>query len=171
MVDSDTNDLRPEQFFQKVRTPLPSSGDNQILATNNHSLPTRDTTNAPENHGGNQDGGFLWMKIGSKGMSVPGRASVDANSQSCDCEVEWLEWFQGAGLQVGILQQDQGWSPHWCFKDPSKIKAGAVFELIVVHISLIRSKALYKALVAKHCEMKLLRWFIHESKLAQLAQH
>ncbi|KAK6615003.1 hypothetical protein H4I95_00155 [Botrytis cinerea] len=89
-----------------------------------------DTTNQPEKHVGDQDVGSLWMKTGDDGISVPGRASVNENSQSCDCEAEL---FQGADLQVSVLQQDQGWSPHCCFKDPRKIKVGAVSEVIVLY--------------------------------------
>ncbi|THV54118.1 hypothetical protein BGAL_0034g00390 [Botrytis galanthina] len=57
-----------------------------------------------EQHGGNQDGGFVWMKIDGDGRcTVSGRASIDVNSQSCDCEVESI---QGAGLKVSMLQVD-----------------------------------------------------------------
>ncbi|KAM3156020.1 hypothetical protein ABEW05_003483 [Botrytis cinerea] len=67
MVDSDTNDLRPEKFAKKVRTSLPSSGQ----------------------------------------------------KKSSDFLVS--------------NSQDQGWSPHCCFKDPRKIKVGAVSEVIVLY--------------------------------------
>ncbi|KAF7937934.1 uncharacterized protein EAE97_007730 [Botrytis byssoidea] len=64
----------------------------------------------PKEHVGNQGGGFLWMKISRGGLcTVSGRASIDVNSQSCDCEVKQ---FQGAGFKVRMLQ----------------ITVGAVFE-------------------------------------------
>lgn len=47
MVDSDTNDLRPEKFAKKVRTSLPSSGQKKssdFLVSNSVRTEQNDTT-------------------------------------------------------------------------------------------------------------------------------